>query len=618
MSRRDWESRPRGTPAGSLPHEASGILRPINNPDFIALAWAALLVLLVLAAAGAEPAVRAFARQTRWSMLGLALLPIALRLAMLPQAPMPAPSTPDDFSFALAGDTLAHFRLANPPHPMHRFFETNYVLQEPTYSSIYPPGQGIALAFGQIVFGSQWAGVLLCAGAFCGLCYWTLRGWTTPTGALVGGLLAVFLCGPLTYWMNTYWGGSLAAAGGCLICGSLARLRAQARHRDALLLGLGLAIEWLTRPFETLLLALAAAVFLVAALRGRWGVLARTGAVAMVAVLPALALTLLENRAVTGHWTTMPYVLSQYRYGVPASFTFQPNPTPHRALTEEQKTNYDLQVRVHGNAPDSLAAFADRLGRRVRFYRFYFPAPLWLALPAFFAAVRRPGFWWVLLALAMVGAGTNLYPYFYPHYIAGVACLLMLVGVTSLQQFSRWSPRAARLIFLLCAVQFLFWYGLQMMAGWGPALALTDKYESWDFVNHGDPEGRIAIDRRLAQAPGRQLVFVRYWPRHRLDQWVYNAADIDGSQVVRALDLGASENEELRRYYPDRAAWLLEPDAQPPRLTRYPAAAPSQTIVNRAIEARSLAGRKPIVHTRSRNLWPSEFTPGCLLMSPEG
>jgi hypothetical protein len=46
-------------------------------------------------------------------------------------------------------------------------------------------------------------------------------------------------------------------------------------------------------------------------------------------------------------------------------------------------------------------------------------------------------------------------------------------------------------------------------------LALTDKYESWDFVNHGDPEGRVAIDRQLAQTGGKQLVFVPYGPRPR-------------------------------------------------------------------------------------------------------
>ena len=56
--------------------------------------------------------------------------------------------------------------------------------------------------------------------------------------------------------------------------------------------------------------------------------------------------------------------------------------------------------------------------------------------------------------------------------------------------------------------------------------------------------------------PGKLLVFVRYSPLHVFHEWVYNAADIDGSRIVWANDLGAAEDEKLRRYYPDRAAWL--------------------------------------------------------------
>ena len=46
-------------------------------------------------------------------------------------------------------------------------------------------------------------------------------------------------------------------------------------------------------------------------------------------------------------------------------------------------------------------------------------------------------------------------------------------------------------------------------------------------------------------------------------------ADIDASQIVWARDLGAEEDEKLRQYYPDRTAWLLEPDFRPPRLGKY-------------------------------------------------
>ena len=49
-----------------------------------------------------------------------------------------------------------------------------------------------------------------------------------------------------------------------------------------------------------------------------------------------------------------------------------------------------------------------------------------------------------------------------------------------------------------------------------------------------------------------------------------NAADVDRARIVWARDLGPDENQKLLRYYPDRTAWLLEPDAHPPRLTPYP------------------------------------------------
>jgi hypothetical protein len=367
--------------------------------------------------------------------------------------------------------------------------------------------------------------------------------------------------------MNTYWGGSLAAAGGCLIFGALPRLRDGACPRDAGLLGLGLAIEWLTRPFETGLVAVGVLLYLLVAFRSRWRALSRVAGIAALVALPAAALSLLQNRQVTGNWTMLPYMLSQYQYGVPAAFTFQPNPVPHRALTPEQRSLYDVQSAVH----DSAGTYLDRLGKRVRFVRFFYSAPLLLSVPVFLWGLRQARYRWVLLWLAILVLGTNFYPYFYPHYIAAGTCLFVLAGLVALERISRWSREAARLIFLLCAAQFVFWYSLHLVAGWEPALAMTERYESWDFVNHGDPEGRQAIVQALSQSPGMQLVFVRYGPRHGLSQWMANAADIDRSRVVRALDLGPAENAKLLLYYPDRTAWLLEPDAQPPRLTRYQA-----------------------------------------------
>jgi len=370
--------------------------------------------------------------------------------------------------------------------------------------------------------------------------------------------------------MNTYWGGAVSAAAGCLIFGALPRLRERGSTRDAVLLGVGFGMQWLARPFETLLVAGCVALYL----RPVWRPLARRLVVAGLAFLPAMAFTLAHNKSVTGSWTTLPYAHSRYQYGVPTTFTVQKNPVPHRELTQEQQLDYEAQVAVHGTTSDTLDAYVGRLATRARFYRFFFLAPLYLALPAFLLTLREPQFKWVATTLAVLALGTAFYPYFYPHYIAAATCLFVLVSVVGLERWSRVTLRGrqagadlARLILALSAVHFLFWYGFHLF-GNAPAARAMTPYDAWDFVNHGDPEGRIAVNQKLAQSPGKQLVFVRYWPKHGFDAWLHNAADIDEARVVWALDRGAEENAKLRAYYPDRTSWLLEPDARPPRLTR--------------------------------------------------
>ena len=58
------------------------------------------------------------------------------------------------------------------------------------------------------------------------------------------------------------------------------------------------------------------------------------------------------------------------------------------------------------------------------------------------------------------------------------------------------------------------------------------------------------MEAELDQQPGKQLVIVRYWGNHYpFDEWVYNQADIDGSKVIWAREMGSAGNSELIRYY---------------------------------------------------------------------
>jgi hypothetical protein len=498
------------------------------------------------------------ADRPRLAMAVLAILPVALRLALLRQHPVPIPTVPDDFSFLLLGDTLAHFRLANPVHPMHRFFESLFILQEPSYSSIYPPGQGIALAVGQLL-GHPWIGVLLSVGVVCALCFWMLRAFVAPVWALCGGLLAVAMFGPLSRWTNDYFGGAASAIAGCLVFGALPRLRTQWNSRHALLLGCGLGVQILARPFESLLLDLVVGIALLI-----WRPPGRTLALVIAPLAAGALFMMLHNRAVTGRWATLPYFVSQSQYGVPAALTFQPNPVPNRALTPEQQLACEVENHTH----DHPVSWTERL----RTLRFFLLPPLFAVLP--FAFTRRS--LWGFAVIALFFAGTAFYPFFYAHYIAAVTSVFLLLAVTGLERLSNIRVRgfdagaeAAMAVLILCSAHFFFWYGLHL-AGNTAIFSATADYNPTDYINYGDAEGRIAIASRLAAESGTQLVFVRYSAAHTVREWVHNAADIDHSRIVWARDLGPDEDGRLRAYYPDRKAWLLEPDTRPPRLTLFP------------------------------------------------
>lgn len=522
---------------------------------FLALTWRRWI----------QPFVLELALRPGLSMAVLLILPIALRLALLPEYAIPTPKTSDDFSYLLMADTLRHFRLANPVHPLHEFFETTFALQEPSYASIFPLGQGIVLAIGWSLFGHPWAGVALSIGAMCALTYWMLGAWTSPEWALVGGLLAVIEFGPLNQWMNSFWGGAVSACAGCLVFGTLPRFRASMRARYGALLGFAIGLQWLCRPYETIFLIVSAGLFLLPA----WRSLARPALWCIFAVLPAVGLSLLQNRQVTGHWTTLPYQLSRFEYGIPTTFTFQPLPLPHRPLTREQQRDYDQQSDVHGPETDDFGSYWERWASRLEFYRFFFLAPLYLVIPAFLLRVREWRFACVLLTILLFSLGTNFYPYFYSHYVAATTCLFVLISVIGLERLGQWNRLAASIVLVVCAAHFLFWYGLRLVRDTATVSAMSE-FETSDAINHGDPQGRIAIRRQLDATPGQQLVFVRYGPQHGFEEWVHNAADIDGSRIVWARDLGADENRKLLSYYPNRMAWLLQPDLHPPKLQPYP------------------------------------------------
>jgi hypothetical protein len=162
----------------------------------------------------------------------------------------------------------------------------------------------------------------------------------------------------------------------------------------------------------------------------------------------------------------------------------------------------------------------------------------------------------------------------FPHYMAPLLLPLTAVcvqGFRHLRQATRGSETGNRLGLRLSRaipVVLLTVVGVSVLVS---ALGLPDQkyagFTSWCCTSRGHVDQQ-AVLRRLPE--GRHLLLVRYRSDHDgVEQWVYNGADVDGSQVVWARELGGEQDRKLLGYYKDRQAWIVEADFIPPRLTPY-------------------------------------------------
>src|ERR1700730_13784804 len=101
----------------------------------------------------------------------------------------------------------------------------------------------------QRITGEPWVGVWLATGILCASLCWALQGWLPPVWAFAGSLLALGRVGVVSYWSESYWGGTCAAMGGALVIGAVPRLMRRLRPGAALAFAGGLAILANTRPY---------------------------------------------------------------------------------------------------------------------------------------------------------------------------------------------------------------------------------------------------------------------------------------------------------------------------------------------------------------------------------
>jgi hypothetical protein len=565
----------------------------MGEPSSISILWYSLirhefLFPVVLAAAIAAIAGRPLdwvaGRVGKWlsslgrrpilSALTAFFLVITIRFCLLPWVPVPVPIVHDEFSQLLLSDTFAHGRLTNPPSPMWVHFETFHVNMLPTYQSMYQPGQGIFLALGQVLFGSPYAGVMISVGLMCAAYVWAFRGWLPPRWAMFGALLTVLRYCSTDYWMNSYWGGAVAAAGGALVLGAYGRLRRPRNETTPLkpkeglngapvvgiFLALGLLLLANTRPYEGLIysIPLGIGVLLWVYRRIREKALpVRNFVFPLVAVLVVgFSVMMFYFWRSTGNPLRMPYTINQEQYHPTRPFVWQSLREVHYNHPVMQKVYTEWEMGFYKRTR-TISGIASYGWERVRSYLdLYLYALVFPFLVGLLFALRKARLRIVVASVALMFFGMTLVMWQgLLHYSAPAACALLLISLvglrvisTSLRHKKRFGLRFARAYILVYAVMLFF---LQL-----PAI------EGASHPGYSWGAQRAAMVRDFDDKPGQHLILVRYRSDHnQFQEWVYNGYDLENGKVLWAREMAdPAQNRELIAHYPSRRVWLVDAD----------------------------------------------------------
>ena len=425
------------------------------------------------------------------------------------------PRVHDEYSYLLAGDTYAHGSLTNPPHPEWQHFETFHVIQQPTYISKYPPGQGLLLAIGEIIWHpilGVWFGVGLACGAFC----WLLSARMPLGWAIYGGVCIAFHPG-IQGWAQTYLNGTLALFGACLTLGAALRLSQKPRWQSGVVFSVGCAILALSRMYEgAVFAALISLPLMIALLRQR--IFLKT----LLSTLPVFGLLtaflLYDNFRVTGNVWKLPYVVHEETYGYTPLFLFQQPRTDltyrhavmQRFHAGQSFREYTLQQTTEGLQEATKA-------KLLRLFTWIFHAPiLWVGLVGLLLVLRRFHAWLCLLGIACFLPFVLITTWFFTHYAAPVTALILYILFLGVRRISVIRIRGGNV-------------GRAFVRGMLP-VSIAAFFVAPPKPYAGLPE-RLNVIAQLQKLGGKSLVIVRYKKSHNVhEEWVYNEANIDGGK----------------------------------------------------------------------------------------
>ena len=476
----------------------------------------------------------------------------------------PVPRVHDEFSYLLAADTFAQGRLTNQTHPFWKHFQSFHIIQQPTYASKYPPGQGLFLAMAQVLTGKPLVGVWLSMGLASAAICWMLQAWVPPRWALTGGLMSAFH--PLMLiWGQNYFGGGVAILGAAIFFGTLRRLMTSPESRTTFIMGAGLFLLAISRPFEGFLTSIFSMIILFT-----WIVTQRQFSKRVIFQSVILPLGIVSiciggslafyNWKVTGSLTRFPYQVHEETYSRTPLFIWSAPRKVTNSLPHIESFHSGWSFNEYQKQQDPKGYFFSVSKKSLKFilYMLYFPlCILLLFLPW---ELKNS---WTQIALAILLPVLLIHllcmTFFQIFYLAPVIPLVFYILIQGARHWraAHWKYHSQGTVFLFGLIILYFSILIPQMINYVPSayqLALS----------------RSRLIDHLKQMPEKDLIFVKYSDEHDpLFDWVYNRADIDHSEVVWALSLTSAENQKLIDYFPDRKVWQLSVAPKDLNLTPY-------------------------------------------------
>ena len=456
------------------------------------------------------------------------------------------PKFHDEFSYLIQMRMLARGRLWMPAIPLADFFDTFYLLVTPVYASMYFPGTAIMYVPALLGHLPYMVAPLAASGLCAAMLYLVvaeiLDGATGILSVLILLSLAMFrmtsimllsqiptlLLGLIMTWAVLNW-----------------RQRTNGRRRWLVLLGAAAGWAAITRPADAFCFAVVLASVMAMDLWGsRASIWLKTAAWVLAAAAPFLAIQLIFNWNVTGHWLTTPFAhYTDINY--PGAFGFHEGQAPpHVSNVPEKQLFYELYAKgaieqhLLKNVATALKDEWDLVAR------WAIPDPFfWLILPMSILAIWRWQRWavWGVLPVNLIILATYAFGATFPHYVVVVMPATILLCLVPIRFLTDTFPRRAGMVRTMTGAAMI-----------GVSLANLPQFDRTLHDQYFEPRELEQIDRDLARGVSPPAVVLFHFNRDTIIggkkvtdnpsvEPVFNASVAwpDDAPIIRAHDLNA-------------------------------------------------------------------------------